>query len=71
MAEYTHAAKGYVSALREKTPAQFCTWFDVAAAYDAGLKHGVYRKDNAKFHLVNLRDCERSAPQRTASQPDG
>ena len=63
MAEYTHAAKDYVSALREQTSAQFCTWFQVAAAYDAGLKHGVYRKDNAKFHLEDLRDRERSAEQ--------
>lgn len=68
MDEYTHAAKDYVAALRQETSAQFCTWFSVAAAYDAGLKHGVYRKDNAKFHLEDLRDREttsHSAPEQS------
>lgn len=61
MAEYTHAAHDYVAAQRQSTSAEFCTWFDVAAAYDAGMKHGTYRKDNARFHLEDLRDRERGS----------
>lgn len=52
MAEYTKAANAYVAARRQNDSVDCATWFEVAAAYDAGLKHGVEAKRNAVDQLI-------------------
>jgi hypothetical protein len=51
--KYTKAANAHVEAIRTGT-AREATWFDVAAAYDAGLLHGANRHRDAQDQLVEL-----------------
>jgi hypothetical protein len=47
------AAHAYVRVVRTRAPAA-ATWFDVARAYDAGMKHGVEARESAKRHFAAL-----------------
>lgn len=53
--KYTTAANSYVATTRKKNPCE-ATWFDVAAAYDAGLYHGVKARESAEKALASLSD---------------
>lgn len=50
---YTKAANAHVGAMRKDTERE-ATWFDVAAAYDAGLLHGANRTRDARDQLTEL-----------------
>jgi hypothetical protein len=54
MTEYTKAAMLYVRVERQRND-RAATWFDVSAAYDAGLKHGRYQPESAQEQLDQLR----------------
>jgi len=50
---YTKAADAHVKAARQGSDRE-ATWFDVAAAYDAGLLHGANRHRDAQDQLIEL-----------------
>lgn len=46
----TRAADAYVEIQRRKKPVE-ATWFDVAAAYDAGMRHAILNRASARYHF--------------------
>jgi hypothetical protein len=61
--KYTIAANAYVATTRKKNPCE-ATWFDVAAAYDAGLYHGVNAQKSAEKALGELTQASDSGEQK-------
>ncbi len=51
MTRTTRRAHTHVELVRRKDPQRSATWFDVAAAYDAGMHFGVHDRQPARREL--------------------
>lgn len=55
MSDYSESAKAYVEV--ERRTKDVATWMDVAAAYDAGMRHGLEARRNAMRQLGGGPKC--------------
>lgn len=51
---YTLSSMAFVRRLREKVGTAPATWFDVSAAYDAGMYHALEARQSAKRSFAEL-----------------